>query len=107
MLAMTGLDLICDRGRDYGRLRHDAKIALLREPLGRVLDLGCAEGVNADALRARGATSLTGVELDPGFAAAAHERYDEVIEGSVQEALPDASFATILAYDILEHLYDP
>ena len=40
---MTGLDLVARRGADYGALRHDAKIALLREPLGRVLDVGCAE----------------------------------------------------------------
>jgi 2-polyprenyl-3-methyl-5-hydroxy-6-metoxy-1,4-benzoquinol methylase len=104
---VTGLELAGRRGADYGRLRHEAKIAQLRAPLGEVLDLGCAEGVNADALRARGATSLTGVELDRAFAAAARERYDEVIEGSVPEELPERRFGTILAYDILEHLYDP
>jgi 2-polyprenyl-3-methyl-5-hydroxy-6-metoxy-1,4-benzoquinol methylase len=104
---VTGLALVDRRGADYGRLRHDAKIGLLRAPLGHVLDLGCAEGVNAAALRLRGAASLTGVELDPAFAAAARERYDEVIEGSVPEDLPERRFDTILAYDILEHLYDP
>jgi 2-polyprenyl-3-methyl-5-hydroxy-6-metoxy-1,4-benzoquinol methylase len=106
---VTGLDLAGRRGADYGRLRHDAKIALLREPLGRVLDVGCAEGANADALRARGASHLAGIELDPAFAAAARERYDEVVEGSVPEDLawPPASFDTVLAYDVLEHLVDP
>lgn len=106
---MTGLELVQRRGRDYGALRHDAKIALLREPLGRVLDVGCAEGVNAGVLRARGATQIAGIELDERFAATARGRYDEVIHGSVPDDLawPDASFDTILAYDVLEHLYDP
>lgn len=106
---MTGLDLVLRRGADYGSLRHDAKIALLGEPLGRVLDVGCAQGTNADALRARGASHLAGVEIDPGFAAAARERYDEVVLGSVPDDLgwDDGSFDTVLAYDVLEHLVDP
>jgi 2-polyprenyl-3-methyl-5-hydroxy-6-metoxy-1,4-benzoquinol methylase len=106
---VTGLELVRRRGADYGSLRHDAKIALLREPLGRVLDVGCARGANADALRARGATGLAGIELDDEFAAEARERYDEVVTGSVPEDLAwaDGSFDTILAYDVLEHLVDP
>ena len=106
---MTGLDLVARRGGDYGRLAHDGKIALLRGPLGRVLDVGCAEGVNAGALRARGASHIAGIDADAGFAAAARERYDEVVHGSVPEdiAWPEASFNTILAYDVLEHLVDP
>ena len=106
---MTGLELIHRRGANYGRLRHDSKIALLRAPLGRVLDVGCATGANAGSLRRRGATSLTGIELDDEFAAEARDRYDEVVTGSVPEDLgwPGESFDTILAYDVLEHLYDP
>jgi len=74
-----------------------------------VLDVGCAEGANADLLRARGATHLAGIEIEGAFAAAARERYDEVIAGSAPEDLswPEGSFDTILAYDVLEHLYDP
>src|SRR3954453_3569278 len=106
---LSGLDLVSARGADYGSLRHDAKIALLRQPLGRVLDVGCARGANADALRARGTTHLAGVELDADFAAQARGHYDEVVTGSVPEELawPDQSFDTVLAYDVLEHLVDP
>ena len=108
-MTRGGLDLVRQRGADYGRLVHERKFALLREPLGRVLDVGCAEGAGADALRARGATEIAGIEADPAFAARARRRYDEVVEGSVPDDLPwdDARFDTILAYDILEHLYDP
>jgi 2-polyprenyl-3-methyl-5-hydroxy-6-metoxy-1,4-benzoquinol methylase len=106
---VTGLELAQHRGADYGRLVHDQKIALLRAPIGRVLDVGCASGANADVLRRHGATQLAGIELDEGFAAEARNRYDEVVCGSVPEDLawPDESFDTILAYDVLEHLQDP
>jgi 2-polyprenyl-3-methyl-5-hydroxy-6-metoxy-1,4-benzoquinol methylase len=104
-----GLDLVRQRGADYGGLVHEQKIGLLREPLGRVLDVGCAEGANAEVLRRRGATHLAGIELDEAFAAKARERYDEVVQGAVPDDLrwPDESFDTVLCYDILEHLYDP
>ena len=105
----VGLDLARHRGDDYGRLVHEQKIALLSEPLGRVLDVGCAEGANGDVLRRHGATHLAGIELDEAFAAEARKRYDEVVCGSVPEDLawPDESFDTVLCYDVLEHLYDP
>jgi len=104
-----GLDLVRERGADYGRLVHDQKIGLLRPPLGRVLDVGCAEGAGIDVLRGRGATHVAGIELDEGFAAKARERYDEVVHGAVPDDLawPDESFDTVLCYDVLEHLYDP
>jgi 2-polyprenyl-3-methyl-5-hydroxy-6-metoxy-1,4-benzoquinol methylase len=104
-----GLDLVAQRGADYGRLVHERKLALLRAPLGHVLDVGCAEGAGIDALRERGASHVAGIEADAAFAAVARERYDEVVHGSVPEDLawPDGSFDTVLAYDVLEHLYDP
>jgi 2-polyprenyl-3-methyl-5-hydroxy-6-metoxy-1,4-benzoquinol methylase len=104
-----GLDLVGERGADYGGLVHAEKIGLIGAPLGRVLDVGCAEGANADVLRAHGATHLAGIELDERFAARARERYDEVVCGAVPDDLawPEESFDTVLCYDILEHLYDP
>ena len=107
---MTGLELTHARGADYGSRVHAEKIALLAgAPLGRVLDVGCAEGASAQVLREHGATHIAGLELDAAFAAKARERYDEVVTGSLPEDLawPDASFDTILAYDVLEHLPDP
>ena len=104
-----GLDLVRHRGDDYGRLVHAHKIGLLKRPLGRVLDVGCAEGAGAAALRAHGATRIAGIELDQGFASEARKRYDEVVCGGVPDNLPwpEESFDTVLCYDVLEHLYDP
>jgi O-antigen biosynthesis protein len=97
------------RGGDYGARRRDDALAFLAAPLREVLDVGCAEGANADALRALGATRIAGIEIDEGFAAAARERLDEVVVGSVEGNLPwpPESFDTILCYDVLEHLRDP
>jgi 2-polyprenyl-3-methyl-5-hydroxy-6-metoxy-1,4-benzoquinol methylase len=106
---LSGLGLSAERGRDYGARSRDAVLALLSAPLGEVLDVGCAEGANAEPLRAAGATRIAGVELDERFAEAARTRLDEVVTGSVEDDLPwsPASFDTILCYDVLEHLRDP
>ena len=49
------------------------------------------------------------MELVPAAAAAARERFDVVLEGTIEDALPrlDGPFDTILCLDILEHLADP
>lgn len=103
----VGLELSRERTNYGGHARLDAMAGLSRA--GRVLDVGCGEGANADALRERGATELVGIELDSDFATAARGRYDEVLNASVDDEFPweDASFDTILCYDVLEHLYDP
>lgn len=84
-------------------------VAELARPLGRVLDVGCGAGNVGPGLRAAGAEHLTGVELVAEAAAAARERFDEVVDGAIEEALPrlQGPFDTILCLDVLEHLVDP
>jgi 2-polyprenyl-3-methyl-5-hydroxy-6-metoxy-1,4-benzoquinol methylase len=103
----VGLELSRERTNYGGHAREDALGQL--DSVGRVLDVGCGEGANAAALRARGATHLAGIELDDEFAIRAAERYDEVVNAAVEDDFPwePASFDTILCYDVLEHLYDP
>lgn len=105
-----GLDILVGRDPAYGRVSRDSVISLLDPPLGSVLDVGCGEGASAEALRAHGATRLSGIELSSAFADLARHNYDEVVVGSVEGyPLPwqPESFDVILCYDVLEHLYDP
>ncbi len=92
----------------YGNPRGDL-LARLGQPLGRVLDIGCGAGATAKILRRRGATHLTGIEPHAESAQRARDVFDTVLEGTVEDDLPQARgpFDTVLAYDVLEHLVDP
>ncbi|MGH2876081.1 MAG: class I SAM-dependent methyltransferase [Solirubrobacteraceae bacterium] len=92
----------------YGTLRTDM-VPHLPDPLGRVLDVGCAAGLTGTLLRPRNPARLVGIEINPQAAEAARSIYDEVLVGSAEEVLAslDERFDTILCYDVLEHLVDP
>lgn len=92
----------------YGQGRPDL-VARLPRPLGRVLDVGCAEGAAGPALRAAGATWVSGIEVHVAAAERAATVLDEVIVGAAEDALDrlNGPFDTILVYDVLEHLADP
>jgi len=92
----------------YANARADIVEALPR-PLGSVLDVGCGAGAVGAGLRAAGAARLTGIEMEPGAAELAREVYDDVVVGTVEEALPGLTgpFDTVRCLDVLEHLVDP
>jgi 2-polyprenyl-3-methyl-5-hydroxy-6-metoxy-1,4-benzoquinol methylase len=92
----------------YSQSRADL-ISRLQRPLGRVLDVGCGEGGAAAPLRQAGATWISGIEIMPGPAAVAEHSFDQVCIGDALECLEQVKgpFDTILANDVLEHLYDP
>jgi SAM-dependent methyltransferase len=75
----------------------------------RVLDIGCGAGANAGWYRRHGATWIEGIEIDGPSAAAAAERFDRVVHGSVDDALGHVRgrFDLIVCADVLEHLVDP
>jgi 2-polyprenyl-3-methyl-5-hydroxy-6-metoxy-1,4-benzoquinol methylase len=101
----------CDEkppGGYYRNAREDL-VAALPRPIGRVLDVGCGEGEVDRLLRAEGATSLTGIEINERAAERARGVLDDLRIGAVEEVLSSlsGSFDTICCYDVLEHLVDP
>jgi 2-polyprenyl-3-methyl-5-hydroxy-6-metoxy-1,4-benzoquinol methylase len=84
-------------------------VALLRPPLGHVLDVGCGSGGAAGPLRAAGAERIVGIELHAPAAELARAAYDEAHVGRAEEVVGGLQerFDTILCYDVLEHLADP
>ena len=88
------------------------RAALVAETLGRqgralrVLDVGCGTGYLSARLLADG-HAVTGVEPDDAARALAAQRLPEVVAARA-EALPfpDASFDTVVATDVLEHVAD-
>jgi methionine biosynthesis protein MetW len=93
----------------YENPRPDVQ-ALVPPDARRILDLGCSSGALGAALKARQSAFVTGLEADPGYAAAARERLDEVIEADLEQPLPDSlrgDYDCLVAADVLEHLADP
>lgn len=88
--------------------------ALMLELIGpapRVLDVGCATGYLAEALRSRGST-VSGIEFDPDAGRRALPFLEKLVVGDLdtldlaQEFAP-ATFDVIVFGDVLEHLKDP
>lgn len=76
-----------------------------------VLDVGCATGYLAKALRSFGNT-VTGVEYDPEAAERARAFADRVVVADLdhvdlRQALPGETFDVVVFGDVLEHLRDP
>jgi 2-polyprenyl-3-methyl-5-hydroxy-6-metoxy-1,4-benzoquinol methylase len=108
--------MAADRGayvHRYGDVDASERRDLVRcIPAGSrsVLDVGCAQGAPATALRERGIAEIIGIEPDAEDARIASSRYDEVVCGrldDVSEAAWNARFDAILFGDVLEHLEDP
>src|SRR4051794_1876505 len=95
------------RAAAYERARPEILVHIPRSAR-RILDLGCATGTTGAALKARQDAHVTGIELEPEYAAEAARNLDEVIVADV--ATPprlQPPFDALIAADILEHLSDP
>jgi 2-polyprenyl-3-methyl-5-hydroxy-6-metoxy-1,4-benzoquinol methylase len=81
----------------------------LHLPPGRVLDVGCAGGLLAARLRARG-QFVVGVDASPPQGA--EENVDLLVVADLDAGLPDDArregpYNLVFALDVLEHLRDP
>lgn len=74
----------------------------------RLLNVGCAAGMDAFRLRRLGATTLHGIEPVADAANIASKRYDHVFLSTVEDWCWDGTrYHTIVFADVLEHLVDP
>lgn len=84
------------------------RIADLIGRSGRVLDVGCGNGVALEMFAKCGEWSLGGVEIDPASASDARRRGFEIWEGRFEDvAIPENSFDLIRMSHYLEHVTDP
>jgi SAM-dependent methyltransferase len=76
---------------------------------GRLLEIGCANGLFLDAMRRVGSWHVQGVEVNEPAARYARERLGlDVVTGELADAeFPDEAFDAVAMWDVLEHVHDP
>jgi len=80
---------------------------LSRRPNGRVLDVGCYDGQFV-AQVLDDPRDVVGVDVSSAALAAARARGLATVRGQVEQALPfaDGAFATVMAAEVIEHVFD-
>jgi 2-polyprenyl-3-methyl-5-hydroxy-6-metoxy-1,4-benzoquinol methylase len=94
----------------YYRQPRPEMLRLVPTTAQHVLDLGCAEGAFAAAVKERTGAEVWGIEFNPQAAEHARAVVDHVLVGDADERiaeLPDTYFDAIVCNDILEHLVNP
>jgi methionine biosynthesis protein MetW len=89
------------------QFRHTAALKLIKG--GLVLDVGCGDGFFLSLLKKAG-LEAEGIDISDIAVAHARDRGLTARQGDfAREPLPfkDHSFSTVVALDVLEHVYDP
>jgi len=85
-------------------------LSLIPEGTGKVLDVGCGEGLLGKQIKDKLGAEVTGIELDETSSRVASDNLDKVISGNIETLdLPfgKGQFDCIVAADVLEHLTEP
>jgi SAM-dependent methyltransferase len=90
-------------------LRKRCRVVQRYKRGGRLLEIGCANGLFLDAIRREGRWQVQGVEVNEPAARYARERLDlDVVVGELADAgFPEAHFDAVAMWDVLEHVHDP
>jgi 2-polyprenyl-3-methyl-5-hydroxy-6-metoxy-1,4-benzoquinol methylase len=94
----------------YYRQPRPEMLRLVPTNAQHVLELGCAEGAFAAAVKERTGAEVWGIEFNPQAAEHARAVVDRVLVGDADERiaeLPDTYFDAIVCNDVLEHLVNP
>jgi 2-polyprenyl-3-methyl-5-hydroxy-6-metoxy-1,4-benzoquinol methylase len=106
----VGVDASVESDPDYYRHERPEMMRYVPKTAQRVLELGCAEGRFAAAIKRRTGGEVWGIEFNPVAAAQAAAGIDRVLVGDADEQialLPDNHFDAIVCNDVLEHLVNP
>lgn len=108
----AGAPIVTDAAPTYYENSRPEVLDFIPFECNRVLELGCANGALAAALKARQQCHVTGVEHSSAAAEHARTRLDLVLEADCESLDLDAHFRPeqfdcLIAADVLEHLREP
>jgi SAM-dependent methyltransferase len=94
----------------YFEFARPELVALVPLTARRILDVGCGAGRLGEAIKARQAAEVVGIEYVEAAGLSARRRLDQVLIGDIEKLeLPftTATFDAIICGDVLEHLREP
>jgi O-antigen biosynthesis protein len=108
------LDIKNDSEDNYHAYFNPQLLNVLAHPPQRLLDIGCASGILGKYVKDNTpGAHVTGIEPNVAAANAAKANIDVALCGKfedfdlVKEGIPHGSIDTVVAADVLEHMYDP